>query len=60
MPDATPKRGRPPKRKADKYTTPVRILGRIDDETWVALQAKAAAKSQTFTAWAVAALRRAK
>lgn len=55
-----PRIGRPPKRKADRYTTPVRILGRVDDETWSALQAKAEAKGLTFTAWAVAALRRAK
>lgn len=54
-----PRIGRPRKPKGEKYATPNRFLGRVDDETWATLQAAAQAAGKTFTAWAVAILKRA-
>jgi hypothetical protein len=52
----TPRIGRPPKPKSERYKTTVRQLGRVDDETWAILKA---AGGDNFTAWAVAMLLRA-
>jgi Arc/MetJ family transcription regulator len=49
--------GRP--RVETKQHTPARQLGRIDDETWAALQAAAATAGKTFVGWAVPILVRA-
>jgi hypothetical protein len=58
--DNQPKpKGRPPKPPADRYRTPVRQLGRVDDATWHTLQQAAERSGKTFTAWAIAVLKRA-
>lgn len=51
--------GRPPKKAGEHIRTPARILGRVDDETWVQLQAAAKRSGKTFTQWAVDILKRA-
>jgi len=51
--------GRPPKAVGDKYETPGRRLGRVDDDEWERLQRAAEASEMTFTAWAVGVLSRA-
>lgn len=51
-----PRLGRPPKPPGEKWATPARQLGRVSDADWEVLQEAAAAKGQTFTAWAVAVL----
>lgn len=57
MPNKKP--GRPPKPKGEKFVTPNRSFGRVDDETWNELQSAAQAKGLSFTAWAVGVLLRA-
>lgn len=44
---------RPKKAPEDKYQTPARQFGRIDDETWSELRAAAARQGKTFIAWAL-------
>jgi hypothetical protein len=51
--------GRPQKPKNEKYRTPQRQLGRVSDEEWETLKAAAAKRGETFSAWALAVLKRA-
>jgi len=53
----TKRKGRPPKKKGDKFETPVRSLGRVDQETWDRLKLAAERKNMTFTQWALSILR---
>lgn len=50
---------RPPKLEGEKYKTPQRQLGRVSDEDWETLKAAAAKRGETFSAWALAVLKRA-
>ena len=50
---------RPPKPPGEKYKTPQRQLGRVNDEDWETLKAAAAKRGETFSAWALAVLKRA-
>jgi hypothetical protein len=44
----------PAKKKRDTSNwKPARILGRVDEETWVKLQAAARRDGETFTKWAL-------
>jgi hypothetical protein len=44
--------GRPTKPKREKYRTPQRQLGRVDDERWQTYKAAAEREGKTFTQWA--------
>lgn len=50
---------RPKKHPRDKYETPGRHLGRVDDDTWHLLVEAAKSQGKTFTQWAVDTLVRA-
>jgi hypothetical protein len=51
--------GRTPKPDGEKYKTPQRQLGRVSDEDWDTLKAAAEKRGETFSAWALAVLKRA-
>lgn len=51
--------GRTPKPVGEKYKTPQRQLGRVKDEDWDLLKAAAKKRGETFSAWALAVLKRA-
>jgi hypothetical protein len=51
--------GRPAKPEGEKYKTPQRQLGRVSDEDWETLKSAAAKRGETFSAWALAVLKRA-
>lgn len=55
----TPRIGRPPKPKGERYTTPVMQLGRVPIEKQDRYRAAAKRAGVTFTAWALAILDRA-
>ena len=55
----TPRIGRPPKPKGERYTTPVMQLGRVPVEKQDRYRAAAKRAGKTFTAWALAILDRA-
>jgi hypothetical protein len=44
--------GRPTKPKREKYKTPQRQLGRVDEERWQSYKDAAQAEGKTFTQWA--------
>jgi hypothetical protein len=44
--------GRPPKPPGEKFRTPQRQLGRVDDAEWELLQSAAKAAGLPFTQWA--------
>lgn len=51
--------GRPTKPKREKYKTPQRQLGRVDEERWQSYKAAAEAEQLSFTQWACKYLDRA-
>ncbi len=51
--------GRPKKQVDEKYITPKRQLGRVDDETWDELKSAAERSGKSFTQWAMEILLRA-
>ena len=59
MTNETNKGGRPRKAVEDRYTTPQRQLGRVDDETWQTLREAAQRAGKPFSQWAVEILLRA-
>lgn len=44
--------GRPEKKPKDRYKTPQRQLGRVDEERWQAYKAAASNEGMSFTQWA--------
>lgn len=50
---------RPRKDPKDKYRTPRRQLGAVDDATWTELQSAAKREGKTFIGWALPILLRA-
>lgn len=55
----TKKLGRPPTERGAYNPHPVRQIGRVSDEDWQLIKAAAEKRGETFTAWAVAVLKRA-
>jgi len=51
--------GRPKKPPGEKFVTPNRILGRVNDTDWEDLKAAAKSEGLSFTAWALMILLRA-
>ena len=56
---STNKGGRPRKAAEERYRTPQRQLGRVDDEAWETLREAAKRAGKPFSTWAVEVLLRA-
>lgn len=48
--------GRPRKKLKDKFRTPVRAIGRVNDGDWSEIKAAVAASGQQFSSWAASVL----
>ena len=58
MSEKTPRAGRPAKAPGETYKTPQRQLGRVSNDDWGLLKA-AANRGESFSAWALAVVKRA-